>query len=41
MISHDNVTYTSRISMEGYDWDKEVLLSYLPLSHIAGGIMEK
>ena len=36
MLSHDNVTWTSRICMEQYDWKEERLLSYLPLSHTAG-----
>ena len=35
MISHDNVTWTSRIGAEQYSWDQERFLSYLPLSHIA------
>ena len=39
MLSHDNVTWTSRIGAEQYSWDQERILSYLPLSHIAG-IME-
>ena len=39
MLSHDNVTWTSRIGAEQYSWDQERFLSYLPLSHIAG-IME-
>ena len=36
MISHDNVTWTCRISMEHYNWQRERLLSYLPASHVAG-----
>ena len=40
MLSHDNVTWTSRVCMEGYNWDKEVLLSYLPLSHVAGHMID-
>ena len=40
MISHDNVTWTSRISMEHYKWDQERLLTYLPLSHIAGQMID-
>ena len=36
MLSHDNVTWTSRIGAEQYSWDQERFLSYLPLSHIAG-----
>ena len=35
MLSHDNITWTSRISTEHYDWGNERVLSYLPLSHIA------
>lgn len=37
MLSHDNVTWTSRICMEHYHWQQghEVLLSYLPLRYFA------
>ena len=40
MISHDNITYTSRISKEQYNWNQERLLSYLPLSHVAGQMID-
>ena len=40
MLSHDNVTWTSRISMEHYDWGNERLLSYLPLSHVAACLID-
>ena len=36
MISHDNVTWTSRIYVEHYERNHERILSYLPPSHIAG-----
>lgn len=42
MISHDNITWTSKISMEHYQWRKgqEVILSYLPLSHVAAQMVD-
>ena len=36
MISHDNITWSSRIFFEHYERNHERLLSYLPPSHIAG-----
>ena len=36
MLSHDNLTWTTRICMEQYNWHKERTLSYLPMSHVAG-----
>ena len=37
LISHDNVTYTSYICLEpfGHQYGKEVVMSYLPMSHVA------
>ena len=37
MYSHDNLTYTTRVVVETYDWDKEPqsVVSYLPMSHVA------
>ena len=40
MLSHDNVTWTSRIGMEQFNWQEERILSYLPLSHIAGCMLD-
>ena len=40
MLSHDNVTWTSRIGAEQFSWDQERFLSYLPLSHIAGIMLD-
>ena len=42
MLSHDNVTWTSRVCMEHYNWreEKEILLSYLPLSHTAAHMID-
>ena len=40
MQSHDNVTWTARIAMEHYKWDQVRLLSYLPLSHVAGSMID-
>ena len=40
MLSHDNVTWTSRIGMEQFSWQEERILSYLPLSHIAGCMLD-
>jgi len=38
MLSHDNITWTVRQAKILYDWkfDQEVMVSYLPLSHVAG-----
>jgi len=36
MLSHDNATWSSYIGPKTYEWDSDdVLMSYLPLSHIA------
>lgn len=36
MISHDNITWTARVVVETIKADeKEIMLSYLPLSHVA------
>ncbi len=42
LISHDNITYASRVSMEHYQLNegKEVGLSYLPLSHVAACLID-
>ena len=40
MLSHDNITWTSRIGMEQFNWNQERLLSFLPLSHIAGCMLD-
>ena len=36
MLSHDNITWTSRIAKERHAYVHDVFMSYLPLSHIAG-----
>ena len=43
MLSQDNITWTVQRSHEIYDWeyDKEQLVSYLPLSHVAGTFIGK
>ena len=42
MISHDNLTYSCYIGCKEYEWqeNKEVLCSYLPLSHIAPHVID-
>lgn len=42
MLSHDNVTYTTDLGIEIMNWrpDSEVVVSYLPLSHIAGQLVD-
>ena len=40
MISHDNVTWSSKIAMDHYGWDQVRILSYLPLSHVAGCMID-
>lgn len=42
MISQDNLTWTVRQATELYKWERgsEVLVSYLPLSHVAGTLID-
>ena len=40
MLSHDNVTYSTRICTEYYKWKNETLVSYLPMSHVAPMIID-
>ena len=42
LLSHDNVTWSSRISMETYGWRQaaESVLSYLPMSHAAAHLID-
>ena len=40
MLSHDNVTWSSRMAIEHYNWNQERLLSYLPLSHVAACLID-
>ncbi len=42
MLSHDNVTWTAQISREVYhhEWASEVLVSFLPLSHVAAQMVD-
>ena len=42
MLSHDNITYTTRVGIEMLHWrpGQEIIISYLPLSHIAGQIVD-
>lgn len=36
MMSHDNVVWTCQIVQKHFDWYQEDVLSYLPLSHVSG-----
>lgn len=42
MLSQDNLTWTSQRAHEVYDWkyDSEHVVSYLPLSHVAGTFID-
>lgn len=42
MLSNDNITWTVRQAKRFYDWqdDQEILVSYLPLSHVAGTFID-
>jgi len=42
MLSQDNITWTSQRAHEVYDWsyDSEQVVSYLPLSHVAGTFID-
>lgn len=40
MLSHDNVTWSTQVSMEHYEWEHEVWMSYLPLSHVAACLID-
>ncbi len=40
MYCHDNITYSSHVSMMTYGWGQETLLSYLPLSHVAACVID-
>ncbi|QQP57229.1 AcylCoA synthetase bubblegum family member 2, partial [Caligus rogercresseyi] len=41
MLSHDNITFTASALVEKHDWKKEVVVvSYLPLSHIAANMLD-
>jgi len=42
MISQDNITWTVARARDVYNWefDQEVLVSYLPLSHVAGTFID-
>eukprot|EP00904_Undaria_pinnatifida_P003114 jgi/Undpi1/12803/HiC_scaffold_7.g02470.m1 len=41
MISHDNITWTAETICEPFKWDhRERFVSYLPLSHIAGQLLD-
>ena len=35
MLSHDNVTWSTKICTEHYQWNNETHLSYLPMCHVA------
>lgn len=35
-MSHDNVVWTCQIVQKHFDWYQEDVLSYLPLSHVSG-----
>ncbi|TRY61989.1 hypothetical protein TCAL_10712 [Tigriopus californicus] len=36
MISHDNIVWSCKIVQEHFSWHQEDVLSYLPLSHVSG-----
>ena len=40
MLSHDNVTWSTRICTEHFDWKNETIVSYLPMSHVAPQIID-
>jgi len=42
MLSQDNITWTTQRAHEVYDWkyDQEQVVSYLPLSHVAGTFID-
>jgi len=42
MLSQDNITWTAQRAHEVYDWryDQEQIVSYLPLSHVAGTFID-
>merc|ERR1712223_1333132 len=42
MLSQDNITWTAQRAHEVYDWkyDEEQVVSYLPLSHVAGTFID-
>jgi len=42
MLSQDNITWTAQRAHEVYDWryDHEQIVSYLPLSHVAGTFID-
>ena len=40
MISHDNITWTSKMCMEHYQWHQERILSYLPMGHVAAHMID-
>ena len=42
MLSQDNLTWTAQRAHEVYDWkyDYEHIVSYLPLSHVAGTFID-
>ena len=41
-VSQDNLTWTAQRAHEVYDWkfDEEQIVSYLPLSHVAGTFID-
>ena len=40
MLSHDNLTYCSLVATRSYNWEKETLMSFLPMSHVAAQMMD-
>ncbi|XP_064619094.1 long-chain-fatty-acid--CoA ligase ACSBG2-like isoform X2 [Lineus longissimus] len=40
MLSHDNLTFTARSSITTLGLNREVLVSYLPLSHVAAQLID-
>ena len=40
MLSHDNVTWSTRICTEQYQWENVMMLNYLPMSHLAALVLD-
>ena len=39
-MSHDNITWSSKIAVATYGWHKETFMSFLPMSHVAAQILD-
>lgn len=40
MLSHDNITFSAKTSIDGYEWFHETVMSYLPMSHVAPHLID-